>query len=204
MKIKFIFIIFILFSVSSIYGADFNPKKYEISRKDKDNWLRTGNDSPIPQEQRKNFKGLDYFAPTKTYIFKASFVKFSKQDTVKMLTSKKEKNRQMLRWGNLSFVYKGKTHKVTAYISLPLRKEREMFIPFTDVTTGYNSYEAGRYLDIPVKDKIKKYILDFNEAYNPYCAYNKNYSCPLVPPENHIPIEIQAGEKYIKKKHIKK
>ncbi len=199
-----IIIILALASFGTVFSVGFDAKKIDCERKEKDQQFKKAKDSPIPDEEKTGFKGLEYFAPSKEFIFNAKFTKYPKPDTVKMLTSKKEKTKLMLKWGKLTFTYKDKQYKLNGYMMLPITKDRELFVPFTDVTTGYNSYEAGRYLDIPMKAGKKSYILDFNSAYNPYCAYNKKYSCPLVPMDNHLTFEVLAGEKFEKKSMKKK
>lgn len=105
-------------------------------------------------------------------------------------------------FGVLSFQLKGRNHQLNVYQGKELMTtegfEDYLFLPFLDDTNGETSYAGGRYLDlrIPKNDLI---ILDFNEAYNPYCAYNERYSCPIVPRENYIPLKIEAGIKAFKK-----
>ena len=77
-----------------------------------------------------------------------------------------------------------------------------LFLPFTDATTGVETYESGRYIDLEINDiKDNLVIIDFNKAYNPYCAYTTGYNCPIPPAENDLHIAITAGEKAYGKKH---
>ena len=107
-------------------------------------------------------------------------------------------------YGILNFTLNGKDCKLTIYQSQDdLRDEKYkdyLFLPFTDNTSGEESYGGGRYMDVMTTDIIDgKITLNFNNTYNPYCAYNDRYSCPLTPRKNHLDIEIKAGVKIFEK-----
>ena len=101
-------------------------------------------------------------------------------------------------YGELRFKLDEKKFKLTLYQNIKLmekeRYEDYLFIPFTDETNGEESYGGGRYIDFRIP-KGKEVVLDFNKAYNPYCAYNSKYSCPIPPPKNDLSIPIKAGVK---------
>ena len=97
-----------------------------------------------------------------------------------------------MKYGYFEFRINDKTYKLASYL-IPEHQE-SLFLPFLDETNGNGTYEAGRYLDIEFR-KDNNYYIDFNLAYSPYCAYNKKYSCPLVPKENFLKTKIEAGEK---------
>ncbi|MFZ9005138.1 MAG: DUF1684 domain-containing protein, partial [Robiginitalea sp.] len=105
-------------------------------------------------------------------------------------------------FGKLTFKFEGTTYVLEVYQSPELLSKPDyedyLFLPFTDDTNGVETYDGGRYIDlrIPEGDSI---LIDFNKAYNPYCAYNPSYSCPLVPPANHLPLSIPAGVMAFKK-----
>ena len=103
-----------------------------------------------------------------------------------------------VKYGELSFVLKGESFKLNVYRNIELSKKEEykdyLFLPFSDATSGKESYIGGRYIDLRVP-KGKSIAIDFNKAYNPYCAYNSQYSCPIVPLENDLDIAIEAGVK---------
>jgi uncharacterized protein len=103
-----------------------------------------------------------------------------------------------VKYGELYFTIDGKNLKLNVYKNLDLSKklgyEDYLFLPFSDLTCGKESYIGGRYVDMKVQ-KGKTWIIDFNKAYNPYCAYNYEYSCPIVPLENDLDVEILAGVK---------
>lgn len=176
----------------------FDPKKILDSRKEKDDFLKNDVQSPLMDEDKPEFKGLDYFSPSNRYVVIAKFIKFDKPDTVKIFTRKPEDIRTMLRYGKFEFKIGDSTCTLAGYARVPLKKEIELFVPFTDATSGLESYEAGRYLDIVAPDNATTVTIDFNDAYSPYCAYNHTYSCPLVPAENNLSVAIKAGEKTFK------
>ncbi|MDJ1492424.1 DUF1684 domain-containing protein [Cytophagaceae bacterium DM2B3-1] len=104
-------------------------------------------------------------------------------------------------YGKLVFKVKGEECVLTVYQSMDLLRnpmyKDYLFVPFTDLTTDESSYGAGRYMDMRISDDEIVWI-DFNKAYNPYCAYSDQYSCPITPAENRLPVKIEAGEKIYK------
>jgi uncharacterized protein (DUF1684 family) len=101
--------------------------------------------------------------------------------------------RQMERIGTLAFTLQGKLLRLAAYHEVGDSSDH-LFVPFTDLTSGKETYQAGRYLDI-ARSPTGVYVVDFNEAYNPYCYYNSTYDCPYPPKENRLSVAITAGEK---------
>lgn len=169
-------------------------------RKHKDSVFKYDPMSPVLEQERQSFKGLSYFAPSVDYVVNATFIKNDKPDTIKILTTKPDDIRYMLRIGKFEIELGDKLIYLNAYMNSleEFEDEVDIFLPFTDKTTGNSTYEVGRYLDITINTKYQDYYIDFNMAYNPYCAYNPRYSCPLVPLENHLQVEIKAGEKTYK------
>jgi uncharacterized protein len=176
-------------------GADGEYDQGEIMelRQEKDNDFRDGNDSPIPADKRASFRGLAYYEPNPEYVVMAKFVELTESDSIVMQTSK-EDVRKAVRAGVFKFRLSGKDVRLYAYTFADSEDNESLFVPFTDKTTGHETYYGGRYLDVPMVDG-EDYVLDFNLAYNPYCAYNDNYSCPLVPQENSLDVAVRAGEK---------
>ncbi len=167
----------------------------EREREMKDRFFGEHWQSPIPTEERTRFKGLDYFPPDSAYRFKLEFHEYEEKKVVRMSYTRSQEQ-DFLQWGELRFKYRDQEQKIQAYKSDPA--EARLFILFKDKTSGKETYGAGRYLDLePEKDQASdgKWILDFNKAYNPWCVYSKNYTCPLVPPENWLEVPINAGEK---------
>jgi uncharacterized protein (DUF1684 family) len=96
--------------------------------------------------------------------------------------------------GSLEFMFRGQPMSLGAFVEDGTREITELFVPFADLTTGKDTYNAGRYLSIqPTSSGL--YTIDFNTAYNPYCAYNSRYECPFPPPSNRLKVPIRAGEK---------
>ncbi len=153
--------------------------------------------SPLTNEDRLHFEGLDFFPIDEKYIVKAKFVKLKKQKPFDMPTTTARKPKY-IKYGELHFTIDSKDLVLTVYKNINLSKRKGfkdyLFLPFLDETNGNETYGGGRFLDmrIPKSDEV---IIDFNKAYNPYCAYNPEYSCPIVPLENELAVEIKAGVK---------
>lgn len=173
---------------------EFDAHSIETARKEKDKFFKTDSHSPLLPEQRTTFTGLRYFLPSEEYYVNATFDQADKPDTIQMLTSKQNDKRLYLRYGFFTFAIGDSSYKLTAF--KPVGEAIEtLFVPFKDATNGKQTYGAGRYLDIEEDVGADEYTLDFNSAYNPYCAYNHTFSCPLVPPENVLDVSIKSGEK---------
>ena len=160
--------------------------------------------SPLKNKDLKSFKGLDFFPVDSSYIIIASIEKTPDTPSLGMVTNTEEKSYDR-KFGILPFTLKEKEMQLTLYESLEESEnpvfEDYLFLPFTDETSGSDSYGGGRYMDV-FKSKINTngtLELNFNNTYNPYCAYNDDYSCPLTPRDNHLSMEILAGVKDFKK-----
>ncbi len=170
-------------------------KTLEEERELKDGFFKAHPQSPIPPEERKKFKGLDYFPLDSDYRFELELHEHDEKKLVKMIYTKGEEQ-EFLRWGEFWFKIGGKECRLQVY----RRDSREetLFIPFKDATSGKETYGAGRYLDIRTEEGYVgdgRWILDFNKAYTPWCAYSEAYTCPFVPPENWLKVTVRAGEK---------
>ena len=160
--------------------------------------------SPLKKKDLKKFKGLDFFPVDSSFIVSAKLTKTENAPTFEMATTTDRKPLYK-EYGVLNFNLKGKDLKLTIYQSQDdLRDEKYidyLFLPFTDDTSGDDSYGGGRYMDVMISDiNSDNFItLNFNNTYNPYCAYNDKYSCPLTPRKNHLDIEIKAGIKVFEK-----
>ena len=157
--------------------------------------------SPLKAKDLKNFKGLDFFKFDSAYVVTARFIRTVEEKPFKMKTTT-DRLPEYVKYGELTFELKGKEFKLNVYQNQDLMKkegyEDYLFLPFLDDTNGEESYGGGRYIDmrIPEGDTL---TIDFNSAYNPYCAYNEKYSCPIVPLENYLETEVRAGVKAFKK-----
>lgn len=158
-------------------------------------------ESPFTSEDIKKFQALDFFDIDTTFVIEAEFVRTPYESPFSMPTTT-DRMPIYVKYGEAYFELKGKAFKLNIYQNKELITKLEyvgyLFIPFTDATNGETSYGGGRYLDmrIPTGNTI---TLNFNKAYNPYCAYNGKYSCPIPPSENDISIEIPVGVKAYKK-----
>ncbi|MFM7774203.1 MAG: DUF1684 domain-containing protein [Candidatus Kapaibacterium sp.] len=170
-----------------------NASGIDVERAEKDRFLKSDAQSPIPADMRAAFAGLSYFPYEEKYVVIASFEPATKPDTVKIPASQGE-FRSMVRAGVFSFLFDNgeKVFTLTGYRQAE-GESKVVTIPFKDKTSGSSSYGAGRYLDID--EPGEECTLDFNKAYNPYCAYNEDYSCLLVPPQNVLTVAVMAGEK---------
>ena len=152
--------------------------------------LMMSEEGPLTASQRSRFKGLAYFAPNFDLVFDLPLQRASVADTVRFLTSKNTFD-AYVRLGTFAFDHGSRTHTLTLYRAV---QGGTLFLPFADRTSGEETYGAGRYLDPqPLADG--RYRLDFNRAYNPYCAYNAEWVCPLPPPENVLDFPVRAGER---------
>jgi len=157
--------------------------------------------TPLNAKDLKKFDGLDFFKFDSAYVVKAIFTRALDEKPFKMKTTT-DRLPDYVKYGEISFELKGQPFKLNIYQNQDLMKkegfEDYLFLPFLDDTNGGESYGGGRYIDmrIPEDDTL---IVDFNSAYNPYCAYNEKYSCPIVPRENYLETEVKAGVKVFKK-----
>jgi uncharacterized protein len=153
--------------------------------------------SPLTKEDFKHFKGLDFFSINEKYIVQATFIRTKKEKPFGMKTTT-SRTPLYVKYGELHFLIDEKDFKLNVYQNKDLIKKPGyadyLFLPFSDLTCGKESYIGGRYVDMRIQ-KGKIWTIDFNKAYNPYCAYNYKYSCPIVPLENDLDIEIFAGVK---------
>ena len=158
--------------------------------------------SRFNEEERAQFaeKGLQYFDPDKQYRVLAEFVTDTSTPVFQMPTTT-DRTPDYRIYGYLHFILRDTLCKLTAYQNMDFKNSPEydntLFVPFMDNTNGLYTYGGGRYLDIEIPESDTT-LLDFNKAYNPYCAYASRWSCPLVPFENDLNVSIIAGEKSYK------
>lgn len=171
-------------------SSSFDEQELLDMRREKDEAFRTA-ESPIPDHMRDTFKGLKYFAPSEEGVVDATFIPNATADTLTMTTTTSEL-RPALRAGRFVFSYGSAECMLTAFQFLGGPTD-SYFVPFTDRTTGETTYRGGRYLDIE-KTSDSVYVIDFNRAYNPFCAYNEAFSCPRVPRENNLSVAVTVGE----------
>ncbi|MSQ42569.1 MAG: DUF1684 domain-containing protein [Dehalococcoidia bacterium] len=159
-------------------------------RRAKDAWLTADAQSPLTAEQRRRFGGLAYYDDAPALIFVVPPEPFDRPEPVELATSGGEAATYE-RWARIRFAVDGQEAALTVYRQ---PGAEQFFLPFVDATAGRETYGAGRYLEVhELRDG--RLLVDFNYAYNPYCAYNAGYSCPLPPAENRLAVAIRAGER---------
>ena len=168
----------------------------EEERRQKDEFFVEAPESPIPPQKRGSFGALSYF-PLDPGVRLEVELQEHKDKQVVTFSSTRGKDQDFLRWGEFRFTIDGKECTLQAYKTVPW--ESTLFVLFKDATSGRETYGAGRYLDLePGRDRTPEgtWVLDFNRAYNPWCAYSEDYACPLVPRDNWLDTAVRAGERY--------
>jgi len=201
-KRKQIILIFLLgSSITNVYTQSSDKiKRIEEFHVQINTDFKNPEESPLTAKDLKSFEGLNFFDIDTSFILRAQFVRTPAEAPFAMPTTTNRKP-VYVKYGEVYFQLKAKSIKLNIYQNQELTKKPEyvdyLFLPFTDKTNGETTYSGGRYLDIriPEGDSI---ILDFNKAYNPYCAYNHTYSCPIPPSENNLPVSVPAGVKVYK------
>jgi uncharacterized protein len=160
----------------------------------KDEAFKAGKESPIPEPDQPGFRGLSYYPINPALRFSAKLYRHSGPKQVRLSTNTGE-IRRGLRYGYFEFQVDGQICRLQVYrLDEGSGGPAPLFIPFRDATSGKETYAAGRYIDLK-ENTSGIYDLDFNRAYNPYCAYNSKFSCPVPPEENTLKVAIRAGEK---------
>lgn len=153
--------------------------------------------SPLTAEDLAVFKTLEFYPINEKFFVTAKFVRTESEKPFEMKTSTDRKP-LYVKYGEAHFVIDGLDYKLNLYRNIELSKKEEykdyLFLPFSDLTSGKESYIGGKYIDMKIP-KGETIVIDFNTSYNPYCAYNPKYSCPKVQLENDLNIEIKAGVK---------
>jgi len=166
-----------------------------LERSLKDSSMKFDPHSPFNRDSKATFSPLKYYDVTPEFIFKSKLYKYDPVDTVIVFGTRGEV-RKVLREGFVKLNYNGNEYNVNVYKAFGREGESYYSIWFTDRTTGKETYGVGRYLDFEKEvDPEHIYTIDFNKAYNPYCAYSPEYTCPIPREEDHIDMEIKAGEK---------
>ena len=163
-------------------------------RREKNQSFRQSAESPLPAAQKAAFDSLKYYPADPAFVPHADITRNEKPDTT-LLQMSDNRAEKYLNWGVVKFSINNSPQQLRLYLKADGR-DSTLFIPFTDLTNGHETYGGGRYLDAPIPKRNESEIqLDFNRAYNPYCAYNSEYSCPVPPAENRLTVAIPAGEK---------
>lgn len=183
------------FPYFAAFGQSFDAAAIAAHRENLDRDFATEGKSPLRDEDRLQFRHLEYFPPSEAFVVEATFMATPGEKTFAMKTGT-ERLPIYRKFGELHFTLEGQKLKLNVYQNQELVKrpgfEDYLFLPFSDTTNGNETYIGGRYLDMRIP-KGPTVVVDFNLAYNPYCAYNYAYSCPIVPLENDLPVAIRAG-----------
>lgn len=177
-------------------NASRNPGAYESkvqkSRDARHLYLKNSPESPIPRELKPEFEGLAYFPINAKFLSPADLDRDPQPDTVRMLLSNGQAER-MVKVGTINFTLNKTPQKLSAFRPVDGKAGSDLFVPFTDLTTGNQTYGGGRYVNVPTNGP--GLAIDFNNAYHPDCLYNDGFACPIPPSENRLDLEITAGEK---------
>jgi len=160
-------------------------------RKEKDEFFGEHPQSPLEPEQKNNFSGLNYFPENEALRLEVKAELLNDPQPIQMQTTTGG-TQVYIRYGRIKFDVDDQETELTIY-----KSEHGYFLPFVDSLAGEETYPAGRYLD-PEELPGNRFLVDFNIAYNPYCAYNEMWSCPITPAENRLKVPIRAGEKIFK------
>lgn len=170
-------------------------------QKDQNAKFKDATSSPLTKKDRKVFRSLDFFDFDSTFVVTAELNRSPETKFFNMETTTDRLSKERV-FGVLTFKIFDKMHSLNIYQGEENMQtegfEDYLFLPFLDDTNGEESYGGGRYIDLRIPES-NTIIIDFNEAYNPYCVYNEKFSCPIVPRVNYLPLEIKAGVKaYVK------
>lgn len=182
------------------YNDEVKLFQYELNRQ-----YSSATDSPLTKEDLKTFKTLAFFDIDKTYKIEATF-RLTPNTPIFAMPTTTDRLPLYRKYGIATFTLNGKELELSLYqhqnSMTSFDNENLLFLPFKDATNGTTSYGGGRYIDIEIPEKESNIIvIDFNKSYNPYCAYNYKYSCPIPPQENNLSIAILAGVKAYDKAH---
>ncbi len=154
-------------------------------------------ESPLSEKDRRQFTTLSFFPIDLKYCIMAEFKRTPAEIKFLMPTTTDRKV-YYVKYGILNFNFDSIAYSLNVYQNIELTKTEKhknyLFLPFTDLTNGFETYGGGRFIDLEITDGAQMQI-DFNKAYNPSCAYNHKYSCPIPPKENHLKLNIKAGVK---------
>lgn len=188
----------LLFTVLLVFNGLFSQEKTsEEFQKELNEQYANREKSPLTKEDLKKFTALPFFEIDEKFKVLASFKRTPNSKAFQMKTTT-DRLPSYVKYGEASFSIDGKEYTLNIYQSEVVSKNEYLdylFLPFTDATNGEDTYGGGRFIDlkIPNGNTIE---IDFNKAYNPYCAYNHSYSCPIPPKENDLNVRIEAGVKY--------
>jgi uncharacterized protein (DUF1684 family) len=185
------------FSCNSKYTAEQKQYINDVGqyRNEKNDYMKNNPDSPFNQDTTIEFAPLHYYDVDPAFVFKSKLFEYPQKDTITIYGTKGEE-RKVVRYGFVDINYKKQPYKVNVYKGTTSDGTVYYSIWFTDKTTGNETYGVGRYIDFDINpDSNYVYTVDFNLAYNPYCAYSAKYSCAIPTKEDYLDLAVTAGEK---------
>jgi uncharacterized protein len=183
----------IFYSLQGSQNDDAYIAEIKKEREQNEHYMKTSNESPL--KDTENFKGLNYFEPDLKYKVIADLHPIESKKVV-VLNTNDGKEQRYLEYAYAEFKLDNVDNRLLILEGIDMGPLRgKLFLAFGDETSAVETYGGGRYLDVNKLPGSSTVVLDFNKAYNPYCAYNSTYSCPLPPAENLLKIPIKAGEK---------
>tara|TARA_B110000483_G_C18172064_1_gene533647 strand:- start:827 stop:1438 length:612 start_codon:yes stop_codon:yes gene_type:complete len=200
---KFVFSYFVSFCVFIFLGCQSQKKSIKSNsefQKAQNAFFKDASTSPLKSKDLKTFEGIDFFPIDSSFVVKAQLTRTPNSSYFEMKTTTERMSKERV-FGTISFSINKNSFELNIYqgeSSLESDADSDyLFLPFLDDSNGETTYGGGRYIDltIPSGDTL---VIDFNKAYNPYCAYNEKYSCPIVPRENYLALKITAGVKRFK------
>lgn len=190
------FLLFGLISMTLVFGQS----KFESAQKFQDELdMEFGDNetSPLTMEDYVKFEALPFFEIDTNYVVTAQ-LELTPDDSVITLATSTERLAKYRRYAIARFKLNGSEHQLNVYESMRLKNnpkyQNYLFLPYKDHTNGDETYGGGRYIELEKNDSMEM-VIDFNRSFNPYCAYNDKYSCPVVPQENSLETKVEAGVK---------
>lgn len=195
MKLKYLLVVACLCQAAAAFAQDFQKEAARYRKEYLEGFLKDQH-SPLKKEDLKN---LHFYEADSNFRVQAKVTLLEDQKPFKMPTFDGT-SKEFIRYATLSFTLAGESRQLTLYRNIALASNAEykdyLFLPFTDQTNSTETYGGGRYIDVKTSDiKDGNITIDFNRAYNPYCAYSSGYRCPVPPEENDLSLAVKAGEK---------
>lgn len=193
MKIRSLCLMVLLFSLGCGGKSDYvNTVEREHMRRQA--VFMNPEQSPLDTQEISQFRGLKFFGANEALKVNALITWLPQIGYLDLPLTNGELEHYM-QTAVIDFSINEKSYQLPVYQTEEMKRNRTLFVPFTDLTNGSTTYSGGRYIDLPYNDHHREVILDFNYAYIPYCAHTPRYACPKVPKENHLALQIEAGEK---------
>lgn len=194
---KLIFSFFLFFVITNSFGQT-ETEVIEFQNKLNKQYAHKGK-SPLIKKDFYKFKELPFYKWNAKYAIVAT-LEMTPKAPLFLINTTTDRKPLYQQYAIAHFIIDGKKKKISIYQSqqskFSLQYKDYLFLPFKDTTNGKETYEGGRFIDVFISDiKDNKIVIDFNKSYNPYCAYNHDYSCPIPPTENHLNFDVNAGVK---------